>query len=280
MKIGTTQTMKVMRQTEAGYILQNDVFLPAQTIEADLETGQKVDVFLYHDQKGSIFATGNHPSVQVNEYDWVEVIEVIPELGAFVDIGIEKDILVSSDDLPRFESVWPAKGDMLFVTLTTDKKGRLLAEPASEKFFAEHWELAPEELINKPISGRVYNANKEGSAIISEHGYRGFIHHTERKQEPRLGEWVEGRVIQVKADGTLNVSLRLLKQQSMQEDADDILKQLEQNSGVIHFSDKSDSEDIRGTFGISKAAFKRALGKLMKEGKIEQRNGKTYLIQP
>lgn len=278
MKVGATQTMTVIRQTEAGYILQNDVFLPIQMVKSDLASGEKVDVFLYNDRKGNIVATTNHPSVQLDEYDWAEVIEIISGLGVFVDIGIEREILVSYDDLPMFESVWPAKGDMLFVKLATDKKGRLIAAPASERFFAEHWELASEGLLNQPIGGRVYHTDREGAAIISEDGYRGFIHHTERKQEPRLGEWVEGRVIGVKEDGTVNVSLRPLKRQSMKEDADDILEHLEQNGGIIHFNDKSDPEDIRGTFGISKAAFKRALGKLMKEEKIEQRDGKIHLI--
>jgi len=114
--------------------------------------------------------------------------------------------------------------------------------------------------------------------MITEEDYRGFIHHTERKQEPRLGQLIQGRVIEVKEDGTLNVSLRPLKQHSMGEDADAILELLEESDGMIPFSDKSDPEDIRGTFNISKAAFKRALGMLMKENKIEQRDGNTYLL--
>ncbi|GGJ87251.1 hypothetical protein GCM10007063_07170 [Lentibacillus kapialis] len=278
MKLGAIQTMAVIQKIEAGYILQSGVFLPSQTVESELAPGQKIDVFLYNDQKGNTLATKKHPSVQVDEFDWTEVIAIISGLGVFVDIGIEKGILVSHDDLPLFESVWPEKGDKLFVKLTTDKEGRLLAEPATERFFSAHWEMGSEELVNQPISGRIYHTDREGAAMISEDGYRGFIHHTERKQEPRLGEWVKGRVIAVKEDGTVNVSLRPLKQQSMTEDADDILELLNQNGGIIHFDDKSDPEDIRGTFGISKAAFKRALGKLMKEEKIEQRDGRTYLI--
>src|SRR5699024_930497 len=107
--------------------------------------------------------------------------------------------------------------------------------------------------------------------------YRGFIHHTERKEEPRLGELVSGRVIEVKEDGTINASLRPYKKESQLEDADAILAYLEDSKGIIPFSDKSDPDDIRGTFGISKAAFKRALGKLMKDGKVKQRNGNTYM---
>ena len=242
-----------------------------------VKKGQVVDVFLYNDKKGNIAATTTIPSVQMDTYDWAEVVEVIPKLGAFVNIGIAKEMLVSVDDLPLFEDVWPKPGDKLFVTLGQDQKGRLLALPATEGAIAREVELAPDELLNQPISGTVYHTSREGSAILTEDDYRGFIHHTERKVEPRLGEFVHGRVIEVKEDGTLNVSLRPLKQDSMGEDAEAILEHLAAHEGIIPFDDKSDPEDIRGTFHISKAAFKRALGKLMKEGKIEQRDGNTYL---
>ncbi|MGY0692085.1 CvfB family protein [Virgibacillus sp. FSP13] len=278
--IGTIQTMTVLRKIDTGYVLKKnteEALLHHNETETELEPDQEIDVFLYQDKKGQTVATTQLPSVQMDTYDWVEVVEVIPNLGAFVTVGIAKEILISKDDLPLFESAWPVVGDMLYVTLGKDRKGRLLAIPATEGVFAREWELAPDNVLNAPINGRVYHTSKEGTVIITEEGYRGFIHHTERKEEPRLGEWVNGRVIEVKADGTLNISLRPLKQHGMTEDAEAILAHLTDSNGVIPFSDKSDPEDIRGTFNISKAAFKRALGKLMKDGKIEQRNGSTYL---
>ncbi|PAV30946.1 hypothetical protein CIL05_04320 [Virgibacillus profundi] len=278
--LGTIQTMTVLRKIDSGYVLQKDMeeaLLHHNETEIELEPDQQVEVFLYSDKKGNITATTQLPTVQMDEFGWADVVEVIPNLGAFVNIGTTKEMLVSKDDLPLFENVWPEAGDKLFVTLGKDQNGRLLAIPATEGVFAREIALAPDELLNQKVSGNVYRTDREGSAIITEEDYRGFIHHTERKVEPRLGELVEGRVIEVKEDGTLNVSLRPLKQHSMGEDADAILEQLELGDGVIPFSDKSDPEDIRGTFNISKAAFKRALGKLMKEGKIEQLDGNTYL---
>ncbi|OZU88171.1 hypothetical protein CIL03_13700 [Virgibacillus indicus] len=278
--IGTIQTMTVLRKIDTGYVLQKDeleALLHHNETDKEIEAEEKIDVFLYTDKKGNLTATAQLPSVVMDEYSWAEAVEVIPNLGVFVNIGTTKEMLISKDDLPLFETVWPAVGDKLYVTLGKDQKGRLLAIPATEGVLAREVELAPDELLNQKVTGRVYHTDKEGAAIITEENYRGFIHHTERKEEPRLGELVEGRVIEVKADGTLNVSLRPLKQHSMGEDAEAILTHLEQNDGVIPFGDKSDPEDIRGTFHISKAAFKRALGKLMKEGKIEQRDGSTYL---
>src|SRR5690625_1949266 len=138
-------------------------------------------------------------------------------------------------------------------------------------------EIADDELFNKEISGYVYRTSREGTAFFSEDGYRGFIHHTERDVEPRLGEFIKGRIIAVKDDGTVNVSLKPLKQDRMADDADTILTYLESHDGVIPFGNKSDPEDIRTTFNMSKSAFKRALGRLLKENKIKPGDNKTIL---
>lgn len=279
-EIGTIQTMIVDRKIDNGYVVKKDMqeaLLHFNEADEELEVDQKVDVFLYLDKKEKLTASMKLPTVVMDQYGWATVVNVIPNLGAFVDIGTTKEFLVSKDDLPLFENVWPKEGDKLYVTLGKDRKGRLLALPATEGVILREIELAPDSLLNETVKGRVYHTSREGSAIITEDDYRGFIHHTERKTEPRLGELVEGRVIEVKYDGTLNISLRPLKQHGMVEDADMILEHLQEHDGMIPFSDKSDPEDIRSTFNISKAAFKRALGKLLKEGKIEQRDGNTYL---
>lgn len=278
--IGTIQTATVLRKIETGYVLQketDEVLLHHNETDHELEVDDDVEVFLYNDKNNQIVATMTLPTILMDTYDWAEVIEVIPNLGAFVHIGIAKDILVSIDDLPLFENVWPQVGDKLYVTLGKDQEERLLALPATEGVFDRIRELAPDVLFNKEISGHVYRTSKEGTAFFSEDGYRGFIHHTERIEEPRLGEFIKGRVIAVKDDATVNVSLKPLKQERMGDDADTILAYIENNDGAIPFGDKSDPEDIRATFNMSKSAFKRALGKLMKEKKIEQQDGQTFI---
>ena len=278
--LGTIQTMKVLRKIETGYVLgqgEAEALLHHNEASSELEENQEIDVFLYKDKKGNTTATTILPTVQIGKYDWAEVAEVIPKLGAFVNIGIAKEILVSNDDLPPFRSIWPQPGDKLLISLGLDYRDRLIAELATGSVIADLFTVAPETLLNQKIQGRVYYSSREGTEVITEDGYRGFIHHTERKAEPRLGEQINGRVIDVKEDGTINISLRPVRKESIPLDAEDILQHLEANNGVIPFSDKSDPEDIRGTFNISKAAFKRALGSLMKEGKVEQHNGKTYL---
>lgn len=279
--VGTVQQLKVHQKIKTGYLIGNKYFevpLSDQETVNELDIGDIVKVFLYNDRNHNIVGTTNIPSIQINTYDWAEVVEVIPQLGVFVHIGIEKDILVSIDDLPVFKEVWPKVGDKLYVTLGKDQENRLLAIPAQESIFMNIREIATEDLLHTTVTGHVYHTSREGTAIFSMENYRGFIHHTEREQEPRLGELVTGRVIDVKDDGTINVSLLPLKHERITDDADVILTALENNGGILPYSDKSKPADIRKMFGFSKSAFKRALGRLMKERKVEQRDGKTYLI--
>src|SRR5699024_749962 len=167
-------------------------------------------------------------------------------------------------------------GDQLYVTLDTDKKGRLLAVPATEKVFNDLYGFATEVELNDAVVGRAIRVDREGTVIFTDENYRGFIHHTEREKEPRLGEQVTGRVIEVKEDGTLNVSLMPLKHERMSDDAEKIFAYLEANGGEMPFGNKTDPDIIRDTFHMSKAAFKRALGRLMKKGKVKPHENTTY----
>ncbi|WP_070119297.1 CvfB family protein [Bacillus marinisedimentorum] len=279
LEAGTVVSLKVEREAPYGYFLTNgeeDVLLHESQMEEELELGDEVEVFLYQDKQYRLSATMTLPAVRQGVYGWADVVEVKPRLGAFVDIGISKDILVSLDDLPAIMELWPEPEDRLFVTLKTDKKGRLFAAPATEGVIEDMIVPAGEELYNKNILGRVYRLLKVGSFLITEEGYRCFVHETEREQEPRLGQLVEVRVIEVKEDGTLNASMLPRKQDKMGNDAEAILAYMETRNGAMPYWDKSYPEDIKERFGMSKAAFKRALGKLMKEDMVYQEEGWTY----
>lgn len=282
--IGTVQTAYVLRKIDTGYVLKketDEVLLHHNEAEHELEVDDVVNVFLYLDKNNETVASMKIPHVTLDTYDWAEVVDVVFGLGVFVDIGTTKDMLISLDDLPIYEAVWPKQGDQLYVTLGFDQQGRLLAIPATEGIFMQMRQSALDNnvAINDTIQGRVYYTSREGAALFSEASYRGFIHHTEREKEPRLGELIEGRVIHVKEDGTLNLSLLPLKEERLDKDAEAILAYLKSHDGVMPFGDKSDAEDIRVTFQISKSAFKRALGRLMKQRRVEQKDGQTYLVK-
>ncbi|WP_163526156.1 S1 RNA-binding domain-containing protein [Halobacillus ihumii] len=279
--IGTIQSMNVAKRIAEGFIISKDeeeVLLPHDQVNKEIEeVGESVTVFVYANRNKALTATMFLPEVRLDTYGWAEVEEVVSNLGAFVNIGVDKEFLVSKDHLPALKGAWPKTGDWLFVSLEKDKKGRVFAEPISEGEVLEDLTIAPKTLVNETIVGRVYRSTKAGSFVLTEEGYRGFIHPFERKVEPRLGETIEGRVIDVKDDGTLNLSLRPLKQYSMDPDAEQIYDYLVEHDGVMPYTDKSQPDEIRDTFHISKSAFKRALGKLMKEGKVVQSDGQTVI---
>ncbi|XXM71645.1 CvfB family protein [Lysinibacillus sphaericus] len=281
LKPGTVVELYVDQEVPYGFFLTNDeedrVLLHHSEITDEIQEGDTVKVFLYHDKDVRLTATMRIPKVQVGAYGWAEVVDKREDLGVFVNIGLPKDILVSADDLPKFLSLWPEPGDQLFLSLNRDKQDRLYGKLATENIIEQVSRRASKEMLNAKIQGRVYRLLKVGTFLLSEQGYRCFVHENERKQEPRLGELVEGRVIDVKDDGNLNVSFLPLKQEKMHDDADVILSYLEQRNGAIPFWDKSQPDEIKERFNMSKASFKRALGKLMKEDRVYQEEGWTYL---
>lgn len=277
---GVSTSLKVKSIQEYGYFLTDGIeaiLLHRSEATNDLEIGDEVEVFLYKDKQERLAATMTIPGVANGTYDWVEVIEVKDDLGAFVNIGIQKDILISMDDLPAIKSLWPREGDKLYITLKNDKHGRLLGRLATENIFQDIAKKAPFFMQNQDIKGFVYRLLKVGSFIITDEGYRCFLHESEREQEPRLGELISGRVIGVKEDGSLNISLFPRKQDKMLGDAERIYNYLESRDGAMPYWDKSYPEDIEARFGISKGAFKRALGKLIKDNKVYQEDGWTYI---
>lgn len=282
--VGTITSASVIREIETGYVLDiddNDILLHYNDMNENekYETEDDIEVFLYNDKNEQIVATTIIPTIDRVNFGWAEVINVIPKLGVFVDIGTTKEILVSVDDLPIYTEVWPIENDFLYVSLSEDRRGRLLAIPARESDIELVIEPAEDIDLNSIIVGTIYYTNREGAAFLTDENIRGFIHHSERLEEPRLGESIEGRVIEVKDDGTVNASLLPLKEERIGSDAEIILAYLKNNDGTMPYNDKSNPNDIRDTFGMSKSAFKRALGKLMRERIVNQNQTGTFLVK-
>lgn len=276
---GRMAELKVARISDFGYFLtdgEEDVLLHKNDTDQEFQEGDEVEVFLYVDSRGRLSATTIRPSVTVGEYSWVPVVDVSPGTGVFLDIGIKKDILLGKDDLPVFESVWPGKGDLLYITLRVNRNNLIYARMASDPIIQEISVPATRKDFNKNVHGHIYRTARVGSWMLTAEGYKGFIHESQRKIEPRVGEKVEGRIIDVKEDGTVNISLLPRKQEALDTDTDKIMEYLELRNGAMPYSDKSMAEDIMDRFGLSKSSFKRALGRLMKEGKVYQEKGWTY----
>ncbi|WP_449623200.1 CvfB family protein [Robertmurraya sp. Marseille-Q9965] len=277
--IGQILTLTVARYAQYGYFLTNgeeDILLHENDTELELREGDEVEVFLYADNHGRATATTTIPEVRVGTYGWAKVSDTKEGLGVFLDIGINKEMLLGEEDLPTKQSVWPTVGDLLYITLRVNRNNRIYVKLATDPIIDEKRVKATREDFNKNIQGHIYRTAKVGSWIFTAEGYKGFIHESQRVVEPRLGEKVEGRVIDVKEDGTINVSLAPRKQEALGDDAEKVYAYLQTRNGAMPYWDKSMPEDIEERFGMSKGAFKRALGKLMKDGRVYQENGWTY----
>ncbi|MGM9966373.1 MULTISPECIES: S1 RNA-binding domain-containing protein [unclassified Rummeliibacillus] len=278
---GDVVKLVVKEEQESKYVLTNDnVDIPLNISEVTepLKVNQKIEVFLYADRRGNLAATTALPHILKGEYGWARVLHVKDREGAYVDIGTSREVLVPAEDLPKLKSLWPEPGNHLYVTLRTDREGGLFGRLATEEKILELYEDADPELFNKNILARPYRLLPVGTFLLGvDTPYRIFVHESERGAEPRLGSDISVRVIEVKEDGTINASMLPRVYERLSDDAEQIFKYLEDVGGKMPFGDKSSPEEIKEMFHMSKGAFKRALGTLMKANRITQEDGWTSI---
>lgn len=280
LETGHMSKLKVIRKAAFGYFLtdeEQEILLHNNEATKELKENEWVEVFLYMDHQERLAGTMHSPHIVLGQFGWLNVTDVNKKMGVFLDLGIHKELLLSKDDLPYNWSEWPQVGDKVFVGLKHDKKGRLLAKLGIDVELRDHEEQADKSVINTQVSGHVYRLIAPGAFIFTEEGYIAFLYRDDLREPVRLGQWVSARVKSIREDGRINVTHQPNKKEAYYEDSDKILDILQSRGGAMPFTDKTDPETVRQKFGISKAAFKRAMGKLMKEQKIYQEEGWTYL---
>ena len=245
------------------------------------ELGDEVAGFLYENQAHKNKMTTVMPFVTKGVWDFAEVTNVRTDLGVFVNVGLEdKDYVVSLDDLPLEHNEWPKVGDSLMVTLDIDHKGRLWGKLADIELYtqiARSPDSELKQLMNKDEEGTVIAIRESGAFVMTESYYMGFIYTDEQGEPLHIGQHVKARVIG-SSHRRLNLSMKPRAYEEITPDAQMIVAVLEHSiDKKMPYTDKSSPDDIKEYFGISKASFKRALGNLMKQRKIEQKDGYTYL---
>lgn len=270
---GSIDFLRVDRLEGSTYYLlgpnSEEVKLNASEVLEDdeLEIGEDYSFFVYPGRTGDLFATQNIPDISTDRYDWVKVIKKDRD-GVTVDIGIPREIVIPWEDLPKLKEVWPEAGDEVFACLRVDRNDQLYGRLASETIVDTMYTAAPETLLHTKITAHPYRLLRVGTFLLSKEGYKIFVHESERRSEPRLGEAVEVRIIGHKEDGTLNGSFLPLAHERMDDDSEMILTMLNEYGGELPFSDKSDPEAIKDVFNMSKGSFKRAIGRLYKSKRI------------
>ncbi|MGO3488407.1 MAG: CvfB family protein [Leuconostoc carnosum] len=282
--VGTVIKANVTDENDKYFFAQVDGFtyeIDKTELEKPLKLGGFVTGFAYENENHRLQITKQMPTVQKDIYGWGTVVANRHDLGVFVSIGLpNKDLVVSIDDLPTIQALWPQKGDKLLLSIKEDKKGRLWGEIAQQNIVAAVSRRATPELKSKTVKATVYRNKIAGTLVITDEYYLGFIHPSQRDDEPRLGQVVDARVIGVRDDGALNLSIKPLAYKTMSEDAQFLLLQLQRRADhFMPFNDKSNPESIKRQFGFSKSQFKRALGHLYKERLIEQIDDGIKLVE-
>ena len=280
----TVATLTVVRENEMGAFLDaetgstsDDILLHKTQQTAPVHIGDRVKVFLYRDPKHRLTASMRVPRLEQGQIARMKVINVSKD-GAFLDVGAERGIFLPYAGMRGR----PQIGEVVWAKLYTDKSGRLAVTMEVEDEMRRASVSAKGKAhVGDEVTGAIYNYTDAGAILFSNERYIVFIDKKElprREERPRIGEIVTARVTFVRADGRLNASLREIKEKALVTDAGRILALLESRKGRMPYSDKTSPEVIRDKFGISKGAFKRALGHLLKEGRIEERDGWTYLL--
>lgn len=264
--LGKKVRLMIVKEVEFGVYLGNSqekVLLPKKQVPAGVETGDPVEVFLYKDSSDRLIATTNEPKITLGGLAVLTVVDV-GRIGAFLDWGLEKDLLLPF----REQTAKVKKGDQVLAALYVDKSGRLCATMKVYDMLRQD----PPYQRDDQVEGIVYDTSDNfGVFVAVDDCYSALIPKREAFGNLRVGERIRARVIRVREDGKLDLAVREKAFLQMDADALMIMKRLEEYRGKLPFTDKADPELIRQEFGLSKNAFKRAVGRLLKEGKIEIR---------
>lgn len=281
-RAGDVCELKVVRENEMGAFLDagtgntsDDILLHKQQQDTPVKVGDIVKVYLYLDPHGRMTASRKLPKMREGQLGYVKVLSVTRD-GGFVDIGAERGVFLPYSEMRGHVS----PGQLVWAKLYRDKTGRQAVSMRVEEEMVRASKPAVDVKVGDEITGTVYNILPEGFFLITMERYIAFIH---RSEVPggRLdfGQKITGRIAFVREDGRINLSLRPQKEKARVLDADLILSLLQKRKGSMPYGDDTPAEIIKDVFGISKSAFKRALGKLMKDGKVKQENGWTSLVE-
>lgn len=267
MNIGAWNTLKVIRSKEHGIYLgdkdsktADTVLLPRKQVPEGVKAGAMLNVFIYRDSQDRLIATTNKPYITMGEIKRLTVKNVT-SIGAFMDWGLEKDILLPFKE----QTAKVTEGKQYLVRMYADKSGRLCV---SMKLYGYLEPISGYE-EGQSFTGIVYEYKKGlGAFVAIDDKYSGLIHESELYGKVMVGDEVSGRIVKVREDGKVDLAIRALAYKQLNEDSEMVYDIIKSYHGVLPFTDKADKDIIKREFGLSKNAFKRAIGHLLKEGKI------------
>ncbi|HZM01680.1 MAG TPA: S1-like domain-containing RNA-binding protein [Candidatus Saccharimonadales bacterium] len=264
--LGKRNTLAIVRASSPGLYLDGgelgEILLPGRYIPADLKPKDKLDVFIYRDSEDRLVATTETPLAMAGEFAHLKVLSVNQNVGAFLDWGLSKDLL-----LPFREQEFPVRpGDWVIVFVCVDEKtNRILASTRLNRHLSRD---TPSYRDGQPVNLLVLGRTPLGYDAIVENAHRGLLYHDNLAAPLATGQKLKGFVRAVRPNGKIDLRLDASGYKRVAGLTDQILQALEQSGGRLAFDDNSSPEGIRQKFGVSKKAFKQALGKLYKLRRI------------
>ncbi|MBS7302630.1 MAG: S1 RNA-binding domain-containing protein [Lachnospiraceae bacterium] len=268
LRLGEKQTLEIVKEVDFGVYLaesketaeKEKVLLPSKQVPEGAKKGDRIEVFLYKDSKDRFIATVNEPKLYLGQMAVLQVVQ-INRVGAFLDWGLEKDLF-----LPYKEQTKPLNtGDECIVALYIDKSSRLCA---TMKVYPYLRKDSPYQKDDR-VTGIIYEISPNFGAFVAvDSCYSALIPKKEMTKELNVGDKVSARVAGRKEDGKLDLSLREKAYIQINIDAEKVMQKLEKNGGILPFTDKAAPELIREEMDMSKNEFKRAVGNLLKAGKL------------
>lgn len=265
-RLGEIQTLKIAKTVEFGVYLydgkngEEKVLLPKKQAPEGASAGDEVEVFVYRDSSDRLIATTNRPKITLHEVGKLRVAQV-GRIGAFLDWGLEKDLLLPFKEQTRKVSA----GEECLAALYIDKSDRLCATMNVYPY------LKTDSAYRKDdrVSGTVYEISQNFGAFVAvDDQYSGLIPKRELYGDIAIGDTVNARVTEVKEDGKLDLSIREKAYLQIAGDAEKVMRKIDSLGGALPFNDKASPEVIRREMQMSKSEFKRAVGNLLKAGKI------------
>ncbi len=263
-KVGQFNKLRVVKEVAFGIYLDGydwgEILLPNKVVPKDTKIGDELDVFIYFDSDDKIIATTARPRAQLGSCAFLKVIDV-NRVGAFLDWGLDKDLLVPVPEQQR-----PMEKDKSYVVyLKQDNKGRIIASSKLDHFLHK----APVELKRgDEVSVLIADKTDLGTKVVINDCHWGLIHSADTFQQLHYGKRMQAYIKNVRDDDKIDVVLRKIGHDSVRDLADRILTQLSNEGGFLALHDKSSSLDIQRVFNESKKSFKSAIGQLYKQGAI------------
>lgn len=263
-KIGQFNQLKVIKEVPFGVYLDghdwDEILLPKKVVPQGTKVGDVLDVFIYFDSEDKIIATTVRPRVQMGACAFLKVIDV-NRVGAFLDWGLDKDLLV-----PMPEQHRPMEKDKSYIIyLKQDNKGRIIASSKIDHFLSK----TPANFkAGDEVKLLIAETTNLGTKAIINNTHWGLIHSADIFQNLGYGKRIPGYIKTIRDDGKIDVVLRKMGQDNIHDLAKRILTELNNKAGFLPLHDKSSAEEIQRAFGESKKSFKSAIGQLYKQGAI------------